>query len=95
MSFRELATFPNLPTLVSVENDATLAKQACSVGYAYKRRVEQYAHCSHIMNIAVKQLVAVSDLLLHLWQKNLKVQIRTDTVKKVIQVNNYFFVVLF
>ncbi len=57
---RELATFPNLPTLVSVENDATLAKQACSVGYAYKRRVEQYAHCSHIMNTAVKQLVAVS-----------------------------------
>lgn len=58
--FRELATFPNLPTLVSVENDATLAKQACSVGYAYKRRVEQYAHCSNIMNKAVKQLVNVS-----------------------------------
>lgn len=49
--------------MVSVENDATLAKQACSVGYAYKRRVDQYAHCSNIMNIAVKQLVAVSNLI--------------------------------
>ena len=34
--FRELATFPTLPNLVSVENDATLAKSATAVGYAYR-----------------------------------------------------------
>ena len=33
---RELATFPTLPNLVSVENDATLAKSATAVGYAYR-----------------------------------------------------------
>ena len=56
---RELATFPTLPNLVSVENDATLAKSACAVGYAYRRRIEQYSMCSKIMDTAVKQLVAV------------------------------------
>jgi len=56
---RELATFPTLPNLVSVENDATLAKSACAVGYAHRRRIEVYTQCSSIMDIAVKQLVAV------------------------------------
>ena len=35
--------FPALPNLVSVENDATLAKSACAVGYAYRRKIEAYA----------------------------------------------------
>ena len=61
---RELATFPTLPNLVSVENDATLAKSACAVGYAHRRRIEVYTQCSSIMDIAVKQLVAVSTFLL-------------------------------
>jgi len=56
---RELATFPTLPNLVSVENDATLAKSATAVGYAHKRKIEQYTKCARIMGIAVKQLVEV------------------------------------
>lgn len=56
---RELATFPTLPNLVSVENDATLAKSATSVGYAHKRKIEQMTKCSRIMGVAVKQLVEV------------------------------------
>ena len=56
---RELATFPTLPNLVSVENDATLAKSATAVGYAHKRKIEQYTTCSRVMAIAVKQLVEV------------------------------------
>ena len=56
---RDLATFPTLPNLVSVENDATLAKSATAVGYAHKRKIEQLSRCAGIMNIAVKQLVEV------------------------------------
>jgi len=56
---RELATFPTLPNLVSVENDATLAKSATAVGYAHKRKIEQYTKCAKIMSMAVKQLVEV------------------------------------
>ena len=33
---KEVPAFPALPNLVSVENDATLAKSACAVGYAYR-----------------------------------------------------------
>merc|ERR1719318_387445 len=56
---KDLATFPTLPNLVSVENDATLAKSATAVGYAHKRRIEQYTKCARIMGMAVKQLVEV------------------------------------
>ena len=38
---KEVPAFPALPNLVSVENDATLAKSACAVGYAYRYRVKQ------------------------------------------------------
>ena len=57
---RELATFPTLPNLVSVENDATLAKSATAVGYAHKRKIDQFTTCARVMAIAVKQLVEVS-----------------------------------
>ena len=33
---KDVPSFPALPNLVSVENDATLAKSACAVGYAYR-----------------------------------------------------------
>ena len=56
---RDLATFPTLPNLVSVENDATLAKSATAVGYAHKRKIDQYTTCARVMAIAVKQLVEV------------------------------------
>ena len=61
---RELATFPTLPNLVSVENDATLAKSATAVGYAHKRKIEQMTRCARIMGVAVKQLVEVVSLQL-------------------------------
>ena len=56
---RELASFPTLPNLVSVENDATLAKSATAVGYAHKRKIDQCTTCARVMAIAVKQLVEV------------------------------------
>jgi TANK-binding kinase 1 len=56
---KEVPAFPALPNLVSVENDATLAKSACAVGYAYRRKVESYARCCEVVNHSVKILVEV------------------------------------
>ena len=56
---KELPPFPTLPNLVSVENDATLAKSACAVGYAYQRKIEAYGHCSEVVAKAVKMLAEV------------------------------------
>lgn len=42
-----------------VENDATLAKSACAVGYAYQRKLEAYGHCSEVVSKAVKMLSEV------------------------------------
>ena len=49
-SSSEVPTFPALPNLVSVENDATLAKSACAVGYAYRRRIESCARCADVVD---------------------------------------------
>ena len=47
---RDVPAFPALPNLVSVENDATLAKSACAVGYAYRRKIESYARCAGVVD---------------------------------------------
>ena len=56
---REVPPFPTLPNLVSVENDATLAKSATAVGYAYRRKIEAYSRCSQVTQQAVKMLSEV------------------------------------
>ena len=57
---KDVPAFPSFPNLVSVENDATLAKNACAVGYAYQRKIECYSRCSKIISqIAVKTLSEV------------------------------------
>ncbi len=55
----EVPAFPALPNLVSVENDATLAKSACAVGYAHRRRVEAHARAAEVMERAVQMLAEV------------------------------------
>ncbi|XP_015593798.1 serine/threonine-protein kinase TBK1 isoform X1 [Cephus cinctus] len=42
----ELPKFPVFSNLVSVENDASQAKVACSVGHVCKRRIDRLAYCS-------------------------------------------------
>jgi TANK-binding kinase 1 len=39
-SASRLPKFPSFPSVISVENDATVAKAVCSVGHAIKRVVE-------------------------------------------------------
>lgn len=56
----DLPKFPVFPSAVSVENDASLAKVACSVGHEIKRRVETYS----MKDFLVKQGIDQSIILL-------------------------------
>ncbi|XP_028172711.1 serine/threonine-protein kinase TBK1 [Ostrinia furnacalis] len=47
--------FPVFPNIVSVENDATQAKTACSVGHAIKRRVEALCAASLLCGACVRR----------------------------------------
>lgn len=49
----DIPKFPIFPNLVSVENDATMAKAACSVGHVCKRRIETLTLSNLLMNICV------------------------------------------
>lgn len=53
----ELPKFPTFPNSVSVENDASLAKVACSVGHECKRRVESYSRMDNLMKRGVLQFI--------------------------------------
>ncbi|XP_054012334.1 serine/threonine-protein kinase TBK1 [Hylaeus anthracinus] len=50
----ELPKFPVFANLVSVENDASQAKVACSVGYVYKRRIDKLVLCSKLSRDAIE-----------------------------------------
>ncbi|XP_019550623.1 serine/threonine-protein kinase TBK1 [Aedes albopictus] len=55
----DLPKFPSFPSGVSVENDASLAKVACSVGHECKRRVENFSLLDTQMNKAVEQFAGL------------------------------------
>ncbi|RZF49044.1 hypothetical protein LSTR_LSTR017591 [Laodelphax striatellus] len=60
----ELPKFPSFPNNVSVENDATLAKTACSVGHVCKRRIERLSMCSKLTHDSVRMFnIVVGDEL--------------------------------
>ncbi|XP_031846749.1 I-kappaB kinase epsilon [Nomia melanderi] len=50
----ELPKFPVFANLVSVENDASQAKVACSIGYVCKRRIDKLVLCSKLSQDAIK-----------------------------------------
>lgn len=56
---KDLTKFPSFPNLVNVENDASLAKHICGVGYAYRRRIEKICVSVDLINNAVKTIVQV------------------------------------
>lgn len=72
--YLEIPKFPVFPNLVSVENDATMSKAACSVGHVYKRRIENLTLSNHLMNICVTnftELVEEQLIKLHCTCENL------------------------
>ncbi|XP_067004394.1 inhibitor of nuclear factor kappa-B kinase subunit epsilon [Anabrus simplex] len=55
----DIPKFPTFPNLVSVENDASLAKTACSVGHVCRRRIEKFSRCSRLIHGCVDEFTAV------------------------------------
>ncbi|XP_068150621.1 serine/threonine-protein kinase TBK1 [Drosophila tropicalis] len=53
----DLPKFPVFPPNVSVENDASLAKQACSVGHECKRRVDIFTTMDILIKKGVEQFI--------------------------------------
>ncbi|KAH8263132.1 hypothetical protein KR044_004835 [Drosophila immigrans] len=53
----ELPKFPVFPPNVSVENDASLAKAACSVGHECKRRVDIFTTMDILIKKGVEQFI--------------------------------------
>lgn len=62
---KDLPKFPAFPNLVNVENDASLAKHTCGVGYCYKRRVEKICRSVSLINQAMRTInqVIASELV--------------------------------
>uniref|UniRef100_A0A1B6MIR5 Protein kinase domain-containing protein n=1 Tax=Graphocephala atropunctata TaxID=36148 RepID=A0A1B6MIR5_9HEMI len=68
---RDIPKFHEFPREVNVENDASLAKTACSVGHVCKRRVESYSKCSQLTHNCVQMFnVVVSNELTSVLNKN-------------------------
>ena len=51
--------FAPFPTVVSVETDASVTKQCCSMGFAVKRRIEEMTRTQRLMHSAVNSLTQV------------------------------------
>lgn len=54
----DLPSFQEFPNLVSVENDASQAKLACSIGHVCKRRIERKSSSCTLMHSAVNHFTA-------------------------------------
>jgi TANK-binding kinase 1 len=68
---KELPKFPEFPNHVSVENDASIAKTACSVGHVCKRRIEKYSKCSQLTHDCVQMFnIVVCNELTNVLNKN-------------------------
>ncbi|PSN34189.1 Serine/threonine-protein kinase TBK1 [Blattella germanica] len=82
-SDEDVPKFPTFPTLVSVEKDANLAKEACSEGHACKRRVEKLSRSSLLTHACVEQFIAlVSKDLENIEMKSQKLQDVTRCVEE-------------
>lgn len=61
----ELPKFPSFPTGVSVENDASLAKVACSVGQECKRRIESFSKMDTLIQSGIERLIGLLKVTLN------------------------------
>ncbi|XP_053957435.1 serine/threonine-protein kinase TBK1 [Anastrepha ludens] len=55
----DLPKFPVFPNNVSVENDASLAKAACSVGHECKRRIDTFSSMDILIKRGVENFIAM------------------------------------
>uniref|UniRef100_A0A8D9AJW9 Serine/threonine-protein kinase TBK1 n=1 Tax=Cacopsylla melanoneura TaxID=428564 RepID=A0A8D9AJW9_9HEMI len=86
----DIPKFPSFPNVVSVENDATLAKQACSTGHVCKRRIEKLSKSSRLTHYSVQvfitvlnqQLSSIANKIHHLKQITTAVQHLVDHISR-------------
>lgn len=56
---QDLPKFPTFPVGVSVENDASMAKVACSVGHECKRRIESCTKIDILINLGIESFIGL------------------------------------
>lgn len=61
----DLPKFPTFPANVSVENDASLAKVACSVGHECKRRIENFSKTDTLIQSGIVGFVGLLKVTLN------------------------------
>lgn len=84
-----LPDFPSFPNLVSVENDASIAKVACSVGHECKRRIEKLAQTSRLNSLCVEVMSAVvSKDLERVLDRSEKLQTCSSYVRDIVNVTS-------
>ncbi|KAL1512791.1 hypothetical protein ABEB36_002321 [Hypothenemus hampei] len=84
--FQELPEFNDFSTVISVENDASQAKFACSIGHQAKRQIEKYSLFSKLICDAVKNLTkCVNCNLKDLNQNTLRLSEKTEILKKFVK----------
>ena len=82
----ELSKFPSFPAGISVENDASLAKLACSVGHECKRRVENYSKTDSMIQRSVDSFVAyLKKILSRLLDKSRNMKEVLDVVHDLVE----------
>ncbi|QQP57237.1 Inhibitor of nuclear factor kappaB kinase subunit epsilonlike [Caligus rogercresseyi] len=79
----------NISIGLDKENDATLAKSACSVGYSYRRKIDSYTQCLKIMNSAIEMLSEVVKIRL---SELLEASQACSRLTKLIENQIHFFV---
>ncbi|KAF7282355.1 I-kappaB kinase epsilon [Rhynchophorus ferrugineus] len=85
--FQELPKFNEFSAVVSVENDASQAKYACSIGHQAKRQIEKYSLASQLIYDTVENLTKyINDNLKEVYQKMRHLIELTQIFKKTAQI---------
>ncbi|XP_050295434.1 serine/threonine-protein kinase TBK1 [Anthonomus grandis grandis] len=80
--FQELAKFNEFSTVISVENDASHAKFACSIGHQAKRQIERYSLYSKLIRDTVDNFTKyINTNLKELYQNAQNLKDKTDILE--------------
>ncbi|CAG9761857.1 unnamed protein product [Ceutorhynchus assimilis] len=85
--FQELPKFNDFSTVISVENDASHAKFACSIGHQAKRQIERYSLFSKLICDTIENFTKYINVnLKEVYQQSQHLLEKTDIFKKTAQI---------